>query len=605
MQQRRNNMLRFGRLLSLLLLVGVTPLTFAQGSAGGYGQGGQGAPGGFGGGGMGGGRGAPAEINRSKDDKNARPDDEQQDEIWETKTAILTPGDRVEYKLKMKKGETVFAAATSDAFDPALSIEDDQKHELKKNDDRSDGDQSPFLIFRVPAEGTYTLKVLSYRAVSGGKFTLKMRTFIANDAPLGKTRHEKPTYQDLRNSYDRVVFRLQGKKGAVYDLRTVRAIQPRGSYPIGFLRIVGPTGVEAEDFERIGVANGVPVFKAKQDGDFYCEYQGGDQTYETEFSPVETIAASSTFEKTFDLQPGELKVVEFPVKPDLIVRTIIGGGSLLTQVSAPSKVGADIGGTDGRSYGNAANWLWFRMNCDSDDDVVRVYHGEGTARVAIRAIASSPRKVTFKNTEGLPTWTPGADVKDSLEIGDSRLFLIKLSNTELKRVQASASHFQTRLDIFTLAGDLANSLCDRTKHKSADDLYFPEEGTFIVRLSCDGHGGSGEFVMARDLLTPAPYTLGAAQVLKLDGINFGLYSVNLEAGKRYVLMTDQPGNPLRADLLDDDGQFLISQRIQFDKVEVQYFVPTRSGRHRLWLRGAPGERHFKFELHTPPSIGGS
>ena len=58
------------------------------------------------------------------------------------------------------------------------------------------------------------------------------------------------------------------------------------------------------------------------------------------------------------------------------------------------------------------------------------------------------------------------------------------------------------------------------------------------------------------------------------------------------------------DLLDEDGQFLVSQGVTFDKVEVQYFVPTRSGLHRLWLRGAPGTRHFRFGLHVPPVIGG-
>ena len=92
--------------------------------------------------------------------------------------------------------------------------------------------------------------------------------------------------------------------------------------------------------------------------------------------------------------------------------------------------------------------------------------------------------------------------------------------------------------------------------------------------------------------------------MKLDGENFGLFSVDLVAGKRYELMTDQPGSYLRVDLLDEDGQFLVSQAINFDKVGLQYFTPTKSGRHRLWLRGTPGVRHFKFEPHVAPTLGG-
>ena len=92
--------------------------------------------------------------------------------------------------------------------------------------------------------------------------------------------------------------------------------------------------------------------------------------------------------------------------------------------------------------------------------------------------------------------------------------------------------------------------------------------------------------------------------MKLDGVNFGLYSMDLVAGKRYELMTDQPNYFLRVDLLDDDGQFLVSQTINFDSVGMQYFVPTKSGRHRLWLRGFPGVRHFKFSQHVAPTLGG-
>ena len=32
------------------------------------------------------------------------------------------------------------------------------------------------------------------------------------------------------------------------------------------------------------------------------------------------------------------------------------------------------------------------------------------------------------------------------------------------------------------------------------------------------------------------------------------------------------------------------------------FTPKRSGRHRLWLRGNPGEWHFRLEPHVPPKV---
>ncbi len=110
--------------------------------------------------------------------------------------------------------------------------------------------------------------------------------------------------------------------------------------------------------------------------------------------------------------------------------------------------------------------------------------------------------------------------------------------------------------------------------------------------------------MKRDVVSAASYGLASATPINLDGTNFGLYSINLEAGKRYELIADDPAHPLSADLLDDDGGFLTSQKLSFDKVSTEYSVPQKSGRHRLWLRGESGSHNFKFELHVAPTVGG-
>ena len=146
----------------------------------------------------------------------------------------------------------------------------------------------------------------------------------------------------------------------------------------------------------------------------------------------------------------------------------------------------------------------------------------------------------------------------------------------------------------SLEGGKGGSLRGGWKH-GGDDAA-------LARSIHDGYGGSGPFAMRRTTLVPSPYTLGAVETLKLDGTNFGLYSVNLEAGKRYQFLVDNPGQPLRVDLLDDEGEFLVSQGLNFGEVAVQYFTPKRSGRHRLWLRGNPGEWQFRLEPHVPPKV---
>ncbi len=547
-----------------------------------------------------------------------RPEDERTSGLWTTRTAILTPGDKFSYKLKVEKGETILAGASSDAFDPALAIEDGHKKILAQNDDRVDGDQSPFIAYRFKEAGEYNLKVLSYRSVSGGKFTLKLRTFCATDISIGSASHTDIHPADTLN---RVVFRLTAQKDKIYDLRSVSQenILPGGQkvqYTTNFLSLVGPTGVPLSDFRMIDTPDAMPVFQALSDGDFYAEYNfipTNDKKlapgFHTDVREVSTVKVKATDDQAIPFEGQELKLVEMSVKADQIVRTTLQGEPFNVRITNPDGTQTPNGpGTrepsEGQPYGNSGAWSWFKTNIDSDTDVTRVFHSDDKIRFAVRCLSTDSRKLVFKNVESLPEWKDSVPLANSLNIGDSQLFVLKSTKSELMRVAAQASHFLPRLDILRLSGELANSLCDRRTHIATDDLYFPEEGTFVIRLSCEGNGGSGDFEMKRESAKPIPYLLGATQTMQLDGKNFGLYSVDLQAGKRYQLVLDQPNSYVQVDLMDDDGQFLTSQNLAFDKVRVHYFVPTRSGRHRIWLRGSQGTWHFQFDLHNPPSLGG-
>jgi len=612
-------MAKRARFFCIFLTLALTVAGWAQGSAGGYGQDSESqlkAAGNFQGGmgGAGGGfAGRPpgffgsATLNRApsaESESQDRPEDEQMQGLWESKTAVLTPGDHYDLTLKMRKGETLLAGASSDAFDPALSVMDAKGKELFKNDDREEGDQSPFVAYRFVEAGTYTLRVLSYHSVAGGKFTLTYRSFVALDPGLGDVITERAPMTDT-DRRGRVAFRIPAKKGGFYDLRSVYEKRGQSTYVVSFNRMVGPTGVEHNDFKRIPGPDSAIVFQALADGDYYVEYSSnGGQAFKTSFREVATVTAKDSGEMAIDLDPGELKIVEFPVAKNQIIRTTITGAAIEDTMSAPTSPSARTERGQDPAYGTDPMWTWFLLNVDSSRDVVRIFNAEGTALEAIRSIRDQGKQtVSFKNTESLPAWNSGEDLKSTLGIGESKLFLIQSTKSDLMRVFAGSKTFQPRLDIFRLDGELANSLSNRSTHTAGDDLYFPDAGTFVVRLTCDGFGGSGAYEMKRESLKATPYTLGSPTTMKLDGVNFGLYSVNLEKGKRYELMTDQPDNYLREDLLDEDGQFLVSQKVYFDKVDVQYFVPTRSGFHRLWLRGAPGVRHFKFQLHVPPVIG--
>ena len=525
-------------------------------------------------------------------------------DIWIERSAVLTPGDRVEFKVKMRKGETFLAGVKSDAFDPALAIVDSKGKELAKNDDREEGDQSPFLVYRFAEAGDYTVKVLSYRSVSGGKFTMRYRSFVSADCALGEQDHDIAV-DDSDNGNRFVNFRFTAQKGQIYDLRHTDEFNGRTKFQIQLHDIVGPTGVAHNDYAAVYTPDDQPVFKALAAGDYYFEYSAAQGTrFHTDVEAVTTTKVADTCKQPIELKGGEIQIVEFPVKPNQIIRTAITGSFVAARLTAPAGK-RNLGQSDSGAYGNDSSVAWFKPDIRANNDYIRIFHGGGTAQLAMRCTQAKTIQLNVENAEGLPKWEDGKRSEGKLSIGQSKLFVVDSTKSELMHVSASAKSFLTQIEIFRLDGGIANSLSNRQTLVAGDDLYFPDAARFVIRLSCVGDGGSGDFDMERRSLKASRYALNQVQDLKLDGANFGLYNVSLEAGKRYEFIYDLSDDRyLSTDLLDEDGQFLVSASLYFGSVVVQYFVPSKSGNHRLWLRGQPGSYKFRLSLHVPPKVDG-
>jgi len=546
-------------------------------------------------------------MGNELDNRRIRPEDDPTPGLWTIRSAVLTPGDRVEYKLTMKKGDVLFASAESDAFDPALSVVDAKGKELIKNDDREEGDQSPFLEVKAPADGVYLLKVLSFRSAAGGKFEIRIRTFTPLEAKFDKQIHPAPS--TTLGERGRTVVRFTGVKGKIYDLRRVFGTRPNPPFDTSssmeYVRTIGPSGVDENDFLMLRSPDDTPVVEALKDGDFYAEYEG-DRTVQirTDFREVAVLPIKASDRLTLDFAPGEIKVVELPVDQNQIVRTVLKGRAIAQRLVVPSDpLGTSTVGGD-PTYGIRQGWTWFRPVRDSDDDVVRVFHKKETARFLLRSTDGiTGETATLTNTDSLPEWKSGVPIEGQMAIGESRLYTLKSGKSELMKASIMATQFLVRLDIFQLNGQRANTLLDSRTNRPIAELYYPEPEQFVVRVTCDGYGGSGPYTMTRETAVATAYALGTTQAIDLDGRNFKLYSVDLEAGKRYQMVYDHPDHPLRLDVLDEEGRFIGSQGVDFDTVAVRYFVPTRTGRHRLWFRGEPGSWHIKLEPHVPPVVG--
>lgn len=510
-------------------------------------------------------------------------------QLWTSKTAILTAGDKVEFKFDLMANDVLMATAEGEAFDAALSVTDSTNQILAKNDDRFTGNQAPFVLHRARKDGTYSLNVISYRSTGGGRFTVKFRTLRSRDGAFGRqvfpAADKEPTHRNT--------FRLTLAKGQIVSLYS-----NSGSVA----KVFGPTGVPDADFELIPSGTYGPILRAKSDGDYYFDYNSSrSDDFETRIEIVPVVPAGTVFEKELKFGPHQTQILEFPVTKGGLVWTTLSGTNLFSIVSAPE-------GEDKRTTGDGSTWFTnhsfteWNARYGDDDDVVRIFKADGSARMVIRSLRSQGQTIRVQNRDTIPEWKDGIASQEKMGIGEVRLFKMTSAKSQLMRVAVQASGFVPRLDIFSTMGVLANSLSDRDNLRAADDLYFPNAGEWIIRVTCTGFGGSGPFTMRRDVPKTVPYALGSNLPFKLEGNNFGLFEVNLEKGKRYELLTNQGDRRFSVDVLNDEGEFLRPQTIRFDGLCAGYFVPEQSGRHRLWIRGEPGDFMTRLSLHKPPTV---
>lgn len=586
------------KLFEILGLAGLLASTaFSQGSAQGYGQGGaMGGPGG----GMGGGGLSPSFRLSDEEVRRAKKVD-QPGGYWETKSAILTPGDRVEFKFKLEPGQTLLCGVETDSFDAALSIVDEKGAELAKNDDRAEGEQSPFLTYHSKKGETITIKVLSFRSAAGGRFMLHSRlaTTVDLTTPLG-------TAEVVPNPNQPMLFRIDAKKGRYYDFNKLEGMRadmnPRARVMLQPIRVIGPSGLDGQDGQIVAQNVRGQTILSEVDGPIFVEANNPFST-KIEWSVREIEAKTLTKEGVLSvaLPDDRIHVLEFPVTAKEFVETKFSGNPGINIAwDYPGRRRASYADEGIAAVGGAT---LFMPTLGNNRDVIHLFHGEGTVKLFLRSYLRTPSEVKISNTQKLPVWEEGKEFKADLAIGESKFFLVKSTKSELMRIALQAKGFAPQLDIFSLTGDQLNSMSNRSNLRVADDLYYPSADTFLVRINCLGFGGSGSYTLVRSTLTGPEYKVGTVAEAVINEKRFGLFEVELEAEKWYEFRHDTTGKPMvQVDLLDSEGNFLRSTDIQLDKMNRRFFRTNVAGKHRLWIRGPFGSYPFKIVPYVGPSL---
>ena len=577
--------------LTLLGTIFATLLAQAQGGAGG----GSGA--GFGGGAGGFQGNIGGQEEESYPPRNI--DSGEEANRWTSTSAILTQGDKVEYKFKGVPGQSLFATVRSDNFDPSLKLLDAKGKVVAENDDQYEGNQSPLLMFQFPDDKEYKLIVQNYRSSAGGRFKIYTQTFSAmeiapgaNNKPL-KSPDDKPGHGGHL-----VYFHFKAELGKTYGLRRAHFNTTGRNWDLRYRGIIGPTGVKKTDYlAYVQEGENSPLFEAKAKGDFYLVYDSpsADGTADPRLDVVEVANLEKTGTVKFDLGPTAQKIFKIKVEKSDIVRTTLDAPEDMSfQFKAQTLPDKET------EMSKPISFETLQPLMTNDRDSYRVFHDKGEVTLIVSSNSDKPTTVSMANRMDIPTWLDGKSVTGRIELGETQFYLISGIKGDIQRINGRADGFELQFTLMTMDGFLSEFI-DQKKHMPSTELQYDETRKYLIMVSSPHGGGSGSYSMNLESAKPEPLAIATVVDYK-DGPALGTYSVNVEAGNWYQLTVR--GGASGYLLLDDKGDTIGVIHQRFGPQAIYFFQPARKGTIRIKVQGGTKDTRFRLDAAAFPNLGG-
>ena len=564
----------------------------------------QGGGGGFGGGGMGGGGMRASDVEQQDVFPLRQNGDVTDRERWDSKSMILTPGDRVEWKVSGKKGQTVFLTVTSTVFDPALAILDKNDKQLAFNDDQQDGDQSPYLSFYFPDDEEYKIIVKNYHSTAGGSF--KLFSWFAPTINLGNGYVSQPLKGlPLEFQAEEQIYRIHATKGTIYGIDSPQFTSQFMRNYSYFVRLIGPSGLAKQDFEILPFPGQHLVFEAKADGDYfigYARWYGSPGTEDrisliTNLSNTKVVPIKQESTTTLKLEPHEFAFFQFPVAKKDIVRTKVTTSSPCSQFVHLRPKDSMPG--EARKPMNDDGFRAFPALLSSGDDVVRLFGDKGDVRIMVHT-DNKPSEVHIVCTNVLPELKDGASVSD-VQLGQSEFHILQVEKGETLTLSATGTKLEPDLTMISSEGQ-ATKYLDRLAHHPVAKLHFTDKERYLLVSGAAGGGGAG--VMSIRLQRAHAKSIVMGQVIKGDPSDqvMNNFSIPLLKDQYYQVLIQGPS--FEVEINDGDGKDLqIEANGTLRGVRFIYFKPSVGGACRIRLPEIGPDTVFKIIPVTPPTVG--
>lgn len=443
---------------------------------------------------------------------------------------ILTPGDRGEWPLTVRAGETVIVSVTSTNFDPAAEIVDGAGKVLAQNDDVRPGDQDSLILYRFPAAGAYRVLVKGFKSVAGGQYTLTIRRFLPADLRRGERNATV-----LGNSH------LQWHRFSALSGETL-VVTTRSAVFDPEPQIYAPNGerVAADTRAWNGGRTASLVFRAENTGDYYLRIapnsdMNGGYTVTLAAARVAPITLGATSPNRH-LEAGGLDLWTFHGKAgDLIrieTRSSGPGASVSLDFPPPAaKVGA---ATDVTDRGDSP----VRLPSDpkARGVVVALLRRTGTYQAEVSQPLGQEMEYTLRMAPDLKPWTADQEMSGTLALGGSDYWAVDGKAGQIVRLVGVAESFDLALELYNPRGERidVNDDGDGGRNALLTDLL-KETGRYLLRVSAYGDGGSGAYRLIHRPDPTKPITVGGRSEGNLGAGSSDVWSVRGKAGQTVIL----------------------------------------------------------------------
>lgn len=443
-------------------------------------------------------------------------------------THILTPGDRGEWPLTARAGETVIVFVTSTTFDPAAQIVDKAGKVLAENDDIRPGLQDSLILFRFVEAGEYKILVKGFKSAAGGQYTISLRRFLPSDLHRGE-----------RNTG------IIGRSRALWhrfstDIGETLVVTTRSAIFDPDTEIYAPNGERQETDSRAYNSGKTvsSVFRSTVKGEFYLRVAAGRENaggyaVTVASARVSPIAIGAT-SPSRHLNTGGLDIWQFTgTAGDLIridARAVGAGVSVLLRFLPP----AAKDGVLAQKVDEVVTIL--PSDPKARGETIALLKATGSYQAQVSQPVGTVVDYTISCERAVRALAVGAETVAKLPIGGSDYWSVEGKAGQIIRIVGMAVSFDIDLELFNPRGERVESNDDGNGDRNALlTALLKETGRYMLRVHAYGDGGSGSYHLSQKHDPVQLIKIGVRLEGKIGAGSSDIWSFKGKAGQTVIL----------------------------------------------------------------------